>query len=186
MSAFGHNRTVPTVRSGGCRTPWRQLSEGYLLRTGVQGNVRIRGCRFCRQVSTHENTANYPLCQHTCGFRRNEGFRIRATGSDVRAQYCRSITKLDGHTVDTSKGMGEEDTQEEQINAFRDRIRPMIAELESIAGHLPPNSLLKFDKNASGANDMPIASSIDSISCAPMLLSKRPVIRPYRRISTNC
>ena len=49
---------------------------------------------------------------------------------------------LDGHTVDTSKGMGEEDTQEEQINAFRDRIRPMIAELESIAGHLPPNELV--------------------------------------------
>ena len=91
----GHNRTVPTVRSGGCRTPWRQLSEGYLPRTGVQGNVRIRRCRFCRQISTHENTANYPLCQHKCGFRRNEGFRIRATGSDVRAQYCRPITKLD-------------------------------------------------------------------------------------------
>ena len=38
--------------------------------------------------------------------------------------------------------MGEEDTQEEQINAFRDRIRPMIAELESIAGHLPPNEFV--------------------------------------------
>ena len=47
-------------------------------------------------------------------------------------------------------------------------------------------SLLKFDKNASGINDILIAYFNESISYASMLPRKRPVIRPNRRISTNC
>ena len=46
----------------------------------------FRECRFCRQISTGDDTANGSLSQHPCSFRRNEG---------LRAQNCRPISKLE-------------------------------------------------------------------------------------------
>ena len=52
------------------------------------------GAAFAGRIVLDEITVKYLLCEHPRGFRRDEGRRVRATGSGVRAQNCRPISKL--------------------------------------------------------------------------------------------